>query len=346
MISAFNSLKGLLALMIFIHHLGLYNGGGSLAVTIFFILSGFLSAIGYNKRVFSNDFSYKDYLVGKCIKFYPMHWLLLITAIPFMLLDSSMSITKIGLIGVNAMLIHSFIPIQSVYFSGNAVSWYLSDTLAFVAVFPFVLRWMILANKKMKLIVILVICIIYVLFWIFLPQDYTHSFFYISPMFRFIDYMTGIAVALCYLKLKDKQHIKEFVSNHLMLLNSLACVCFAFLVAISFANEKLVLHSIIYMPCVCVMLIIIALTGGGYLRVSILQKFGAISFAFFLVHYMCIRYLHLILGKIGLDEIFFVATLAFIITTIVSYFLTYKFDKIISLWLKNKLLNQQSMTVQ
>lgn len=61
---------------------------------------------------------------------------------------------------------------------------------------------------------------------------------------------------------------------------------------------------------------------------------------------MCLRYLHLILGKIGYDEIYIVAPIAFILTTIVSYILTYKFDNIISLWLKNKILNRQSTTVQ
>lgn len=347
MIGAFNSLKGILALMIFVHHLHLYDGGGSLAVAVFFMLGGFLSTLGYREKVVSSSFNYKNYLIGKAVKFYPMHWLLLLVAVPLMFYGAHHLLKNLCIFGINASLLQSWIPISSVYFSGNYVSWYLSDTLAFVVVFPFILKWMLSGSKQSKILVATGIAAIYALCWIFLPKDYTHRFFYISPIFRIIDYMVGMAAALFYLEVTDKQRVKDFVSSHVTQLNLFACVCFAALIAISFANEELVLHSVVYMSIGAILLIIIGLTGGeGILRVSILQKFGAISFAFFLVHQMCLRYLHLILGKIGYDEIYIVAPIAFILTTIASYFLTYKFDKTISLWLKNKILNRQSMTVQ
>ena len=158
--------------------------------------------------------------------------------------------------------------------------------------------------------------------------------------------MVGMATALCYLKLKNNQHVKEVVSNYLIQLNLLACVCFLGLVAISFTNEQVVLHSVVYMPLICIMLIITTLTRGGYLQISILQKFRTISFAFFLVHQMCIRYLHIIFNRIGCDEIYIVAPVAFILTIIASYFLTYRIDKNINTWLKKILINRQSMIVQ
>lgn len=157
--------------------------------------------------------------------------------------------------------------------------------------------------------------------------------------------MVGMAAGLCYLEVKDNQRVKEYVSKHLRLLNLLACICFAALILISFANEQVILHSVVYMPVGVILLIIIVLTGGA-LQMPLLQKFGAISFAFFLVHQMCIRYLQAVLGKLGYDSVFILATLAFIITVFVSYFLTYTFDKKTSSWLKKKLLNRQSMTVQ
>lgn len=123
MIKAFNSLKGILALKIFVHHLDLYRGGGSLAVAVFFVLGGFLSTLGYSDRIFSPDFSYKDYMIGKCFKFYPMHWLLLVSAVPFMILSMNSVVEILCLFGINASLMQSWIPIESVYFSGNAVSW-------------------------------------------------------------------------------------------------------------------------------------------------------------------------------------------------------------------------------
>lgn len=346
MISAFNSLKGILALMIFVHHLDLYKGSGSLAVAVFFMLGGFLSTLGYRENIMSSSFNYKNYLIGKAVKSYPMHWLLLLAAAPLMFYGGHNLLKNFCILGINAALLQSWIPVQAVYFSGNAVSWYLSNTLAFVAVFPFILRWMLSGLKQSKVLVALGIAAIYILLWILLPPDYTHRFFYISPIFRVIDYMVGMAAALCYLEVKDNQRVQEYVSKHLQLLNLLACICFAALILISFANKQVVLHSVVYMPIGAILLIIIALTGGGILQMPLLQKFGAISFAFFLVHQMCIRYLQAVLGKLGYDSVFILAPLAFIITVFVSYFLTYTFDKKTSSWLKRKLLNRQSMTVQ
>ncbi len=346
MIGAFNSLKGVLALMIFVHHLGLYNGGGSLAVAVFFMLGGFLSTVGYRERILSSDFSYKYYMIGKAIKFYPMHWLLLLVSLPLVFYGAGSLLKKLCVLGMNACLLQSWIPIQSIYFSGNAVSWYLSDTLVFVAVFPFLLRWMLLGSRKSKILVTLGIAISYILLWKCLPQDYTHRFFYISPIFRVIDYMVGMAAALFYMKVKDNQRVKDFVFKKMIFLNLFAYICFAALIAISFVNEQVVLHSVVYMPIGVIFFIIIALTGGGILRISILQKFGAISFAFFLVHQLCIKYLRIILGKLDWDNVYIIAPIGFLLTVITSYLLTYKFDRHIGLWLKNKMLNRQSTIVQ
>ena len=162
MISAFNSLKGILALMIFVHHLDLYKGGGSLAVAVFFMLGGFLSTLGYREKVMSSSFNYKNYLIGKAIKFYPMHWLLLLAAVPLMFYGGHHLLKNFLILGINAVLLQSWIPVQAVCFSGNAVSWYLSDTLAFVAVFPFILRWMLSGLKQSKVLVALGVASIYI----------------------------------------------------------------------------------------------------------------------------------------------------------------------------------------
>lgn len=76
--------------------------------------------------------------------------------------------------------------------------------------------------------------------------------------------MVGMAAALYYLEVKDKQSVKNFVSTHVTQLNLFACVCFATLIAISFVNKQVVLHSVVYMPISVILFIIIALTGGGY----------------------------------------------------------------------------------
>lgn len=345
MIKEFNSLKGLLALMIFIHHLSIYPGAGTLAVCMFFMIGGFLSAIGYRERIDNIQWNYTDYIVGKAIKFYPLHWILTIAAIPLVFRSTNHLLAQLGVLAVNASLLHSLIPIQYVYFSFNAVSWYLSDTLVLVALFPFIYRWLQKASTKLKVIMLSFILALYALVWIYLPSDYTHAVFYINPFFRLLDYIVGIQCGLFYLNLKDKDAVIRHIESNKILYHLLGLFALAVLLVISLAPMELTLHSVVYIIPACILLIITALNRGGYLQSAHLQWFGSISFAFFLTHQIVLRYLHKILGLFYLDNIFIVAPSAFIITVIASYFLTYYFDKKISLWLKKK-INPQSTTAQ
>lgn len=57
MIKSLTSLRGIFILFIFFHHcLSLYPGGGSMAVTFFFMLGGFAMTLGYKGKIVSKDF--------------------------------------------------------------------------------------------------------------------------------------------------------------------------------------------------------------------------------------------------------------------------------------------------
>lgn len=262
----FTSLKGLLALMIFVHHLNLYDGGGSLAVCLFFMIGGFLSTIGYHQRIFETDWNYKNYMLGKCIKFYPLHWILTLATIPFALLPillhgATNLLASLGLFALNASLLHSLIPLKEVYFSYNFVSWYLSDTLIFVALFPFILRWLMGATKNVKILAGTFALCLYVLLWIFLPSEYTHAVFYINPFVRLLDYVIGIQCGLLFLS-----H-KAFLLKHAeqsRIFRFTGIISFALLVCISLVSLELSFHSVIYILPAGIFILSVATNGGGY----------------------------------------------------------------------------------
>ncbi len=88
MIKSLTSLRGIFILFIFFHHcLNLYPGGGTMAVSFFFVLGGFSMTIGYKDKVLKSYFSYKDYLSRRYIKFYPLHWLCLLAVMPLFILS-------------------------------------------------------------------------------------------------------------------------------------------------------------------------------------------------------------------------------------------------------------------
>ena len=81
-----------------------------MAVAFFFVLGGFAMTLGYEKRVRSSEFNYKDYIVRRFIKFYPLHWLCLLAVLPLALWNFNW-IAIPGFL-INAVLLQTWIPVQ------------------------------------------------------------------------------------------------------------------------------------------------------------------------------------------------------------------------------------------
>ena len=195
MIKSLTSLRGLFILFIFLHHAGVYPGGGTLGVAFFFVLSGFSMTLGYHDRIVEPFFNYKLYLTRRCIKFYPMHWIALIANIPYVLMGT-LHWSLIPLFFLNAALLQTLVPIKEGYFSYNAVSWFLADILFFTMVFPSVYRFIIETNTKNRLLIALAIAGLYMLLVLFVPEKYHHAILYISPFIRIIDFVFGICLGI------------------------------------------------------------------------------------------------------------------------------------------------------
>lgn len=177
-----------------------------MAVTFFFVLGGFAMTLGYKDRVSSPDFGYKQFLTKRFIKFYPLHWLGIMAVMP--LVAFSFSWKQIPILALNATLLQTWIPIKGVYFSFNAVSWYLADTMFFAVIFPFIFKWIYYASPKGLALIAAALLTVYVVVAISIPEEEYHAILYISPYMRLMDFMLGIFLALGYLKLKDKKTTK------------------------------------------------------------------------------------------------------------------------------------------
>lgn len=235
-----------------------------MAVAFFFVLGGFGLTLGYKDRVMSQDFNYRQYLTKRVIKFYPLHWICLLAALPLALL--AFSIKQLPVLAVNAALLQTWIPIKGIYFSFNAVSWYLADTMFFAVVFPFLLKWIVNATAKGKTLIALGIAVIYAVVAVLIPADMHHAILYISPYMRLTDFILGIYLALAYQSIKDKPitilkskvFAEVFVFALIALLVLESCVL----------SEDTVLFAPVYWPLVALLILVASLssgTGGGVL---------------------------------------------------------------------------------
>ena len=205
MIVSLQSLRFIFAVMIFLHHFtidgeGLFYAGGPAGVSFFMILSGFVMSVGYGEKVQKSSFIYKTFLYKRLIRVYPLHLLCLFGVI--FLSFSSLSLLECVKLLPNLMLLQSWIPLSSYYFSGNGVSWCLSCMLFFYIIFPFLIRGFQKCTNTTLWMLGLAIIIIYSFILYVLPNGGTHPLLYISPLFRVIDFILGILLYKLYCKLE------------------------------------------------------------------------------------------------------------------------------------------------
>ena len=319
MIRELTSLRFILILVIFFHHiLASYPGGGDMGVAYFLVLSGFCYALGYGDRVQKADFNYRSFIRSRLVKFYPMHWITLLIAVPVSL-DVGLG-WKNGLImGINGLLLQSWFPLSSVYYSFNGVSWFLSDLLFLVAVFPFVFRW--LRSATGRRIFIPLAAAAYCVLCILTPENQRNTVLYVNPVVRLADFTVGLLSGMWYLKLNDCVAVKDYIRRHGMMLRTMALLAFLVLLAMSiFIPSRYTLMAFIFWPAIVLMLICISLNPGGVLSTPMLYKLGTISFPFYMIHQLVIRYTSLVFLKAGMEpSLFLTIPISLIFSIAVSF---------------------------
>lgn len=340
MIKNLTGLRGVFILFIFFHHcLNLYPGGGTLAVAFFFVLGGFSTTLGYRNRILENDFEYKSYIRRRLIKYYPLHWMCLLVALPLSLWMFNWKV--IPLFFINAALLQTWIPIKAVYFSFNAVSWYLANTVFFAAVYPMILRR--IAKSPFK--VLIVSLMFYIGISVAIPPTAYHAILYINPIVRMLDFMLGVYLAIFYMKLREKT-IKwagnSFITQMIIIILIISLVAES-----GMLSEKARLFAVVYWPLIVVLILFAAMTDsnrGGYniLYCRCMQKIGEVSFTIFLTHQLILRYARIIFDRIlRIDnEVIYVVS-SLVVTLVVSILIDNYILKPVTECLLKK--NQRSM---
>lgn len=341
MIKSLTSLRGVFILFVYLHHcMNLYPGGGTLAVAFFFILSGFSMTLGYKDRVLKPEFSYKQYITRRCIKFYPLHWITLIADIPYVLMGV-LNWWLIPLFFVNAALLQTLVPIQKVYFSYNAVSWFLADIMFFAVLFPLVFRFIKSTNSKTRLILAIAVAIIYVVIAIMVPENFRHAILYISPFIRILDFVFGICLGLWYLRIKNNNEIDRLTNNwggQNVLITLIVCLIIMLLVIESCILGAYRLIAPLYWIPIAALILLVSVQKDGVLKVlenKTLLWLGECSFTIFLVHRLVLRYADVF--KLFESKIIYVA-ICFVITIVVSFLVERYLLTPITQWLTKRIL--------
>ena len=323
MIKELTSLRYILILVIFFHHaLPSYPGGGDMGVACFFVLSGFCYALGYGSKVTSAQFNYRSFVKSRLVKFYPLHWITLLLAIPISIY-AALGWKNILVLGANAILVQSWIPISTVYYSYNGVSWFLSDMVFLVMAFPFLFRWLDSRNKRT--ICLVMAGIAYCFICIVTPGPHRNTVLYVHPIVRLCDFMVGILAGMWYLHLSVNKPVDDFVQHHKAFTAMVSWLSMLILVALSvFVPAQYTLMAWIFWPAIVILLLSVSLNRGGLLANPFLHRLGTISFPFYMIHQLVIRYLDLASGKADI-HVPLAATVT--ISLLLSILLSFLLDK-------------------
>ena len=360
MIKELTSLRGIFIFFIFFHHcLNLFPGGGTMGVAFFFVLGGFSMTLGYKDKVLQQGFSYKQYLLKRCIKFYPLHWLCLLAALPIALSDFHLK--QIPMFFLNASLLQTWMPEESVYFSFNAVSWYLADTLFFAIVFPPLIKSIVKVKAQTRIFVSIMLFTVYLAVVLLTPTVNYHYVLYICPLMRLFDFIIGVFLALGYLRWKDKP--KDGLSLNNGLISALIIVNIVLLIIESCLLDKTFNKiAALYWPLVATLVLLASLLpvacdpkkmkglmcnlmgGGNLLLNKYLQHLGDLSFTIFLTHQLVIRYTQIFFNKLQINQQVVYVITTILITLIVSDLVNRYVLNSITKWLTKKIL--PSMTAR
>lgn len=342
MMQSLQSLRFVFAVMIFMHHEGLFNAGGSCGVSFFMILSGFVMSVGYGDKVLSSSFNGKTFLLKRLIRLYPLHLLCLLVFLAICCFRTSAP-HYVALIP-NSLLVQSWIPVGSFYFSGNAVSWCLSDMLFFYIMFPLLIRWISKCGGKRLVFVSILAVLFYTTIMLVLPESYCHPLLYIFPLFRLFDFVIGMLLFKLYHATQvggweNKILSLSYTQKTLLELSAMVLLVLA-LALHPYIPARYGYAAFWWLIIPEFLFVFIIFNNGGVisilLRNKMLLAIGKISFSFYMIHQLGLIILGVAFEKMGIQSIWQLP-LSFMLILLSSYVIYHYYEIPISFYLKKRL---------
>lgn len=302
MIQALQSLRGIFALFIFVHHYhygevsNIFPAGGDCGVAFFFILSGFTLSIGYKERLLDRSITAKKFYLKRFIRLYPLHLFCFLWALAL----HGFRPENIGAWIANLSLVQSWVPVESVYLSANTISWCLSDILFFYLIFPFLTR-LLHRHRRAFIFVFLAISTIWFFTMPLIPEAYRNGVIYFNPAVRTIDFILGMVLYdFIYTPLRSEPSIR-IAGAKASCVEVFAIVLLILSIIIYPSIPEYLRLSLYWWPVLALLTLTFSLSENGVvskvLNLRFLTRFGNISFTFYMIHVLGLYTIDIILAK-------------------------------------------------
>jgi peptidoglycan/LPS O-acetylase OafA/YrhL len=352
MIKPLTSLRFIFAFMVFLSHLDwmpesekiFYKifdnilSKGYIGVSFFFVLSGFILTLNYKRRLLKKKVSTRKFWLRRLARIYPLHLFTLLLSLPIFIsgIFEEPASWLTGFLS-NVFLIQSFIPAEDIYFGFNAVSWSISNELFYYLLFPGLL-YLLYKKKNLVFCFSVLIGIMLLVMWISKPEQYIFLFA-INPFFRISDFIIGILLYRIY---ETKIFSSYFEKPRTATLLEVGAICM-FLIFFgfhSFIPVPLRISIFFWLPMMGLIFTLAHQAGriSHWLSHKRLVLLGEVSFSFYMLHGLIMRYILALDRRIKWVEQEYVLMLIIFITVLIASYYSYNYlERPANLYLKRKL---------
>lgn len=320
--------------------IGAFIDEGAVGMTMFFALSGFILSHAYaNLKI-----DFRDYLLNRVARIYPVYLLAAVLALPWLGLQIAEEVSQTniiyGLLSLaiilvfGVLLIHAWLP-QSFAFWNNSASWSISVEAFFYYLFPF-LRERINSLEKIGLVTLFfTLCFlssaIPLSSVVFSNSPGSFTLFYALPAFRLPEFIAGI---ISY----RLMNISAWSMKVKLLLYLILCAGALHVVLLGPALSSYTLHNWILIPAVCSALVILYKqdeASSGLLRGRVAVWLGKISYCFYSFQYHVFALMSLLLPKDLVTGWIYLGA-SFIALLLISAFIHHFFEETVRVALRTQ----------
>lgn len=309
---------------------------GAVGVELFIVMSGFAITLGY----FNRSISYKDFILRRLNRIYPLYFVFLIVGIFYMynyfLTSPILTFAKLC---QHIFLLQTIIPTSSVT-AFNGAAWTVATLFICYLTVPILFKGF--KHKMKSTIIILFIYILFVnIVALYLEENFSNSLYiwltYLSPFYRFLDFFIGVCFGIIFINIQNLS--KRLSANAFSLIEILLTTTWIYF---TFNQINIQVYGII-----CSGLLLVFSFQKGCISKSFKQqiwiKLGALSYSFYLCHYLILMVTTKLILQYNLntDCIIITASICcFLSSIIVAYVVNTKIEQKLDNWFSLKILNK------
>ncbi len=290
---------------------------GGIAVTAFFVLSGFCVYLGYSKKFQTvTKETYLEFEKKRIKKIYPLYFFTNVIALLIQFAVQSFSdhtflhlIHRFCQSGIKfiltSLMVQTLVPGYAL--AGNGAAWFISCIFLIYLVTPFILHFLLkIKLSNIKAFAGIIICFLVLVIFeciksLLIKITGENSFvelFYVHPFVRIFEYLFGIFTAGIFLNIKSKEIDKNQLSNEKVteknhfrnyIVTLFEIVLFFIPFIINFSSKKINNKEALDCLVFSFFIFVISFEKGclSFLfRTKIFQFFGSLSMEIYLIHYL------------------------------------------------------------